>query len=124
MMQLQMLSLMDDTQEKVKKSGKEKLPDDFHGKAMCHVVSDHLQNKSAGFIFKLMCPVFAQGGAETSCKISLFWNPEDLGKMGSTFLSQKEAVVSLPLIGHRSRELDWAPGREKEAPGEPPGTNC
>lgn len=52
---------------------------------MCEIASDHLQNKSAGFIFKFMLPVLTQGGAETSCSISLCWSPEDSGKWGLCF---------------------------------------
>lgn len=52
-----------------------------------------------------MLPVLAQGGAETRCKMSLCRSPEDPGKMGSTFLSRKEAAASHPLRGPRAHEL-------------------
>lgn len=56
-----------------------------------------------------MLPVLAQGGAETRCRMSLCRSPEDPGKMGSTFLSRKEAAASQPLRGPRAHELpDWS----------------
>lgn len=73
---------------------------------MCEIVSDHLQNKSAGFIFKFMAPVLTQGGDETRCKISLCWSPGNPGKWGSTFLGRKKTAVFLLLRGApRSRAL-------------------
>lgn len=63
---------------------------------MCEIASDHLQNKSAGFIFKFMLPVLTQGGAETSCSISLCWSPEDSGKWGLCFQVEKTELSLLP----------------------------
>lgn len=37
-----------------------------------------------------MLPVLAHGGGESSCKISLYWSPEDPGEWGLRFKVSRE----------------------------------